>query len=201
MLAMWQERWRTNKTGWDLKGPHPLSEAVLDVASAGTGGKLHGDWLIPGCGRAHDAQMIVARGAACVVGKDLVPEAIHEASKLYGKIPGVFFECGDVCQISEPDVGRFAGVFDRAMLCALGESMRRSYVKAVASALKTGGVFASIAFAKTREPTVGPPFTISESELKHLFSESFQIINLEETVSGACDEKILSEWIFVAVKI
>jgi thiopurine S-methyltransferase len=201
MLAMWQERWRTNKTGWDLKGPHPLLDRILDLAADSTGGKLHGDWLIPGCGRAHDAQMIVARGAACAIGKDLVPEAIHEASKLYGKIPGVFFECGDVCEISEPDVGRFAGVFDRAMLCALGESMRRRYVEAVALALKKGGVFASIAFAKTSEPSVGPPFSMSESELKHLFSQSFQIINLEETVSGACDEKILSEWIFVAVKI
>jgi thiopurine S-methyltransferase len=98
-------------------------------------------------------------------------------------------------------VGRFSGVFDRAMLCALVESMRRRYVEAVALTLKKGGIFASIAFAKTREPTVGPPFSISESELKHLFSQSFQIIHLEETVSDACDEKILSEWIFVAVKI
>jgi len=201
MLAMWQERWRTNKTSWDLKGPHPLLDRILDLAANTTGAKLHGDWLIPGCGRAHDAQMIVARGAAGVVGKDMVPEAINEASKLYGAIPGVFFECGDVCEIRDHEVGRFAGVFDRAMLCALGESMRRRYVEAMAAALKKGGVFASLAFAKTSEPTVGPPFSISESELKHLFSQSFQIIHLEETDAGACDQKILSEWIFVAVKI
>ena len=201
MLAMWQERWQTNKTGWDLKGPHPLLDQLLDITATDTVGKLRGDWLIPGCGRAHDAQMIAARGAAAVVAKDLVPEAIHEASKLYGTIPGLFFECGDVCDISGPDVGRFAGVFDRAMLCALGESMRRRYVEAMAAALKKGGVFASIAFAKTSEPTVGPPFSIGESELKQLFSQSFRVIYLEETVSKACDQKILSEWLFVAVKI
>jgi len=87
------------------------------------------------------------------------------------------------------------------MLCALGESLRRRYVEAMAAALKKGGVFASIAFAKTSEPNIGPPFSISESELKQLFSQLFQVIHLEETVSKACDQKILSEWLFVAVKI
>lgn len=178
-----------------------MLDRILDLAADSTGGKLHGDWLIPGCGRAHDAKSILARGAAGVVGKDLVPEAIFEASKLYGTIPGIFFESGDVCEIGEHDVGRFAGVFDRAMLCALGESMRRRYVEAMAAALKKGGVFTSIAFAKTSEPTVGPPFSIRDFELKNLFSQSFRIIHLEETESDACDQKILSEWIFVAVKI
>jgi hypothetical protein len=66
--------------------------------------------------------------------------------------------------------------------------------------LKPGGIFASIPFAETGKPDSGPPFAMSEAELRAVFKPHFEILYLEPRVSAACDQKILKEYIFLAQK-
>jgi|LakMenEpi03Aug12_release.lakeMendotaPanAssembly.Ray.scaffolds.fasta_scaffold57121_1 thiopurine S-methyltransferase len=200
MTTTWHQRWQENKTAWDLSGPHPLTRELLDLSAKLSHGDLTGKWMIPGCGRAHDAKELFRAGIKEVVAKDLVPKAIEEARSLYGSIAGLSLISGDVTDVSKSEESTFGGVFDRAMLCALNGELRFYYVLAMTSLLKPGGIFASIPFAETGNPESGPPFAISESELRELFKPHFEILHLEPRVSPACDQKILKEWLFLAKK-
>lgn len=200
MTTMWHERWQENKTAWDLSGPHPLTEELLELAARLAPGSCVGKWLIPGCGRAHDAKVLLNHGIKQVVAKDLVPKAIDEARSLYGSMIGLTLSCGDVTDVSKSEVASYSGVFDRAMLCALNGDLRINYVKAITACLKPGGVFASIPFAETGNPDSGPPFAVSDGDLRDIFKPYFEILYLEPRISPACDQKILKEHIFLAQK-
>lgn len=200
MTTTWHERWQENKTAWDLSGPHPLTEELLELSVRLAPGSWAGKWLIPGCGRAHDAKALLKHGIKQVVAKDLVPKAIDEARSLYGSMSGLTLFCGDVTDVSKSEEATYSGIFDRAMLCALNGDLRVNYVKSMTACLKPGGIFASIPFAETGNPASGPPFAITDSELRSLFKSNFEILYLEPRISPACDEKILKEYLFLAQK-
>ena len=194
----WEQRWHENKTAWDLQGPHPLTGELLDYVKSEFPSAMNGRWVIPGCGRAHDGVVLLKHGASNVLARDLVPRAIEEARKLYGETPNLKLECANIFDVSHGEVAAFSGVFDRAMLCALSGTERDRYVTSVQRYLKGGGLFVSIPFAKTSQPDSGPPFQVSEEQLRQLFHKGWKILRLEGVVSSACDQKILGEWIFVA---
>ena len=200
MTTTWHERWAEKRTGWDLNGPHTLTQQLIQLVSHLSPETLCGKWLIPGCGRAHDAGPLLQAGAAHVTGRDLVPIAIEEARSCYAGIQNLSLECGDILDVLTSDEASIDAVFDRAMLCALGGNDRIRYVHSVTKLCRVGGIFASIAFAQTNSPDVGPPFQISESELRELFEPRWNIAHLEKRTDGVCDDKILAEWLFIARK-
>lgn len=200
-MTMWHERWAQEKTGWDLNGPHPLTRILLQRVAAIAPQMLTGRWLIPGCGRAHDGPFLLESGASFVEGRDIVPRAIEEAKRLYHGVPNFSLRCEDITNIGAADVATFDCIFDRAMLCALEGENRRQYVRSCSMFLKPGGFFASLAFARTDQPEIGPPFQIMESEVRGLFANEWRLECLEERKDGACGEKILSEWILIARKL
>jgi SAM-dependent methyltransferase len=200
-MSMWHERWAVKKTTWDLNGPHPLTKSLFQNCASLSPEKAKGRWLIPGCGRAHDGPYLLELGAKSVDGRDLVPQAIDEAGRLYGSVANLRLSSGDITQVSYDDVCAFDCIFDRAMLCALQGQARDNYVNACAQYLKPGGLFASLAFASTSQPEVGPPFQITRSEIEVLFGGNWRIECLEERFDGPCDQKILSEWLLIAQKL
>ena len=197
----WHDRWRENKTAWDLNGPHPLTAPLWRLVANYSPLITTGDWLIPGCGRAHDGVLLLALGARRVIGRDLVAKAIDAARVQYGDVKGLILECANIFDVPAPESGGFSGVFDRAMFCALSGQDRERYVSSVHQYLKVGGVFASIPFSKTSAPESGPPFQVSERDLRDFFGRGWEILHLEPVMSSACDQKILGEWIFIARKL
>ena len=56
--SFWNERYSTNQTGWDLKGPStPLKEYIDQITNKNI--KI----LIPGCGNAYEAEYLLEKGA------------------------------------------------------------------------------------------------------------------------------------------
>jgi len=197
-MSRWQERWQQKQTAWDLGGPHPLTKSPLKNAQELSNTSMHGPWLIPGCGRAHDAVAILEAGASSVRGVDCVSVAIEEARQLYGKQPGVVFSCRDVFRVPDQERCYYRGIFDRAMMCAVSGTERQQYIDAVADYLMPQGLFVSLAFAAVARPEAGPPFAISKTEIVESFKAEWELLMLEEVVSPACDQKILKEWRFIA---
>ena len=55
--SFWNERYSTNQTGWDLKGPStPLKEYIDQITNKNI--KI----LIPGCGNAYEAEYLLEKG-------------------------------------------------------------------------------------------------------------------------------------------
>lgn len=194
----WRTRWQENATGWDLNGPHPLFEALLEELAAFVPWTDLRRWYVPGCGRAHDAAELTKRGAE-VVATDIVPKAIEEARLNYSNLKRLDLRVENALRVQEAsEIHTYNAIFDRAMLCALSGKERVAYVDACHKRLKVGGWFVSLPFAEVARPENGPPFQVSESELRQLFSHKWAISAITPRRDGAVDAKILAEFIFIA---
>ena len=194
--SWWNNRWVEGRTGWDLGGPHPHAEMVIQECQR-LGLTVGPTVLLPGCGRAHDGAFLARQGFK-VVATDISSSAIAEAKALYSSVDNLEIKEGDAlaCPISER--ASFDVIFDRAMLCALRPELRPLYLDATATRLRPGGVFAGILFARVGEGIAGPPFAIASEELVQLFGKYFEILVDSERTDGSCDDRILIERIFIA---
>mmetsp|Transcript_11449 Transcript_11449/g.15399 ORF Transcript_11449/g.15399 Transcript_11449/m.15399 type:complete len:148 (-) Transcript_11449:62-505(-) len=92
----------------------------------------------------------------------------------------ILFVLGDFLAIGEPEAQAlvpFDAAFDRGGLVAVAPGERRRYAEALASLLQPGGRLLLVtvehdAFADGR---LGPPFEVTEGEVRTLFGGSFEI--------------------------
>lgn len=197
----WESRWTEGRTGWDVGKPHPYTSRLLDKLYQTDPKSLAGLCYIPGCGRAHDAVALLNFQFEKVVCVDLIPQAIDEAKRIYGANSKLQFQVADAIDDSFEFENRVSLVFDRAMLCAIPPIMRSKYLESMMRLLRPGGKFVSIAFTKTTEPDMGPPYQIEKNDLRSLFGTGWKICFEEELESGFLKERILSETLFCAEKI
>lgn len=196
-MEHWRTRWIEGRTGWDLGGPHPHLERLLQEAH---------DWgllrepariLEPGAGRAHNGAALARRGNH-VTAFDLVPEAMDAARQLYAGVSGLNLVVADVFALPEAWFGVFDAVFDRAMLCALPPTLRGAYVRAMFDVLVPGGVFLSLPFTVVDYPDggSGPPFAVPMPELEQLLSPGFALVHAEEkpVLDGKIRREMISVW-------
>lgn len=196
----WQERWQTAATGWDLQGPHPLLKEAISILWTLTQKSLIQRWLVPGCGRAHDAAAIADMGFE-VQASDVVPEAVFEANKLYSRVPNLDIRVANALDESAVEVAAFDAIYDRAMMCALDLDERLLYLRACQASLRQGGWFLSIPFGEVGTPDGGPPFQTTEQDLKDHFCTGWRIGYLREHEGGVTGKNIRKEFIFAAQKL
>ena len=155
------------KPGWDLEGPHPALESVLPQIKL-----LKGRFLVPGCGRGHDAAALAEKGHI-VTGLDFSARAVEEATKLYSQVPRLTFEQADVLNLPESYNRSVDFIFEHTCFCAIPTSQRKNLVKTWARRLDERGHLLGVFFLHTRRG--GPPYGCSEWELERLMEPYFDI--------------------------
>ena len=198
--AAWEQRWRDGHTGWDLGEPHPLMVPLLQYAKDEGGLAAGGRVLVPGCGRGHEAAFM-SRAGYQTYAVDIAPTAVAAAKSTYGHLSDFEVIQGDLLAGIEalPTglIGQLNAAVDRAMLCALPPSQRRSYVATCAQGLVSGGLFMGILFAEVGiQADEGPPFAIDEQELHELFSDDFTLVCLER-LPAERPALIKQEWLCI----
>jgi len=169
----WQRRYEEKDTPWDkgMAAP-PLVHYLRENTIAG-------HVLVPGCGRGHDVRALARQPGCSVVGLDLAPAAVAEASRLdatLGVGSAIDFITGDFFKLSGDLKGSFNWIVEHTCFCAIDPSLRPDYVAAAASALQPGGKFFGI-FYLTPDVESGPPFAVSREELSALFDRHFTLLN------------------------
>lgn len=178
----WRELWQTSQTPWDQAGPHPELPRLLKHAQL-EGGLKPGEAIYSGgVGRAHN-EAALARAGYHVKAVDFVPEAIAAAQEIYREVVGLELLSADAFHVTAEEEGRFAAIFDRAMLCALQPEARTSYLQASLARLQAGGLWMGILFRSVSRPD-GPPFAIDESTASSLFTQDFDLC-----FAGACSPR------------
>jgi hypothetical protein len=170
---------------------------------------------VPGCGRAHDVAWLAQfkptsdeRMWQQVVGADFAPEAIQEASTLYGQVPGVRLRCEDATVVPTEERGTFDLVFDRAMLCALKPELRPAYMKAVVERLAPRGVHLVFLFDRIKPRyegesprESGPPFEIDLQLYEHLVRPlGLEVLGQKSWLTRWPSGREMSELMVVACK-
>ncbi|HYA82198.1 MAG TPA: class I SAM-dependent methyltransferase [Candidatus Bathyarchaeia archaeon] len=138
-----------------------------------------GKFLDLGTGPATQAMWLAERGFK-VIGSDLSEAAISRAKKIYSNAKNVNFIVDDIINSTLKD-NEFDYVFDRGCFHVLLPSDRKKYISKIKKILKVNGILFLKCFSD-KEPRQEGPYKFSQGEIRDLFSESFQIDRIKETV-------------------
>jgi SAM-dependent methyltransferase len=165
----WRNRYQSDETGWDLGAVSSPLKTFIDQL---TNKEIL--ILIPGSGRAYEAEYLFLHGFTNVHVLDFVAEPLVELKNRCPQIPENQLHVGDFFDFS----GKFDLIIEQTLFCALDPKLRPDYAKKCAELLKEGGILAGLLFNRTFES--GPPFGGNKEEYLSLFSPYFSKIQMEE---------------------
>ena len=77
--------------------------------------------------------------------------------------------CGDFFDLTRDDLAQVSAVYDRASLVALPPEMRSRYARHLVDILPKGAPILLVAFDYAQHEMSGPPFAVSEAEVRALY--------------------------------
>lgn len=164
----WNNKWKNSQIGWDIgSASTAISEYFLQVENKDL--KI----LIPGCGNAHEAELLLKEGFKDITLLDISPKACELISKKFSE-DEVEIICGDFFAHH----GKYDLIVEQTFFCALDPKLRREYVKKMHELLAENGKIVGLLFDRDFEGTT-PPFGGTEEEYRSLFNEKFEIRTLE----------------------
>ena len=197
----WTERWELGQTAWDQAEVHPsLSEhwGALDVSDGGS-------VFVPLCGKSVDMIWLAEQGHR-VIGSELSEIGVREFFAAVDLAPAertvdafTVFEagpyeiwCGDFFELPTAAVADAQAVYDRASIVALPPDMRRRYADHLATLLVPGTVSLLVTFVYPQGEMNGPPFAVTDHEVRELFGTAFDIELLVDIDAGERNSDLLS---------
>lgn len=182
--AFWLERWETNRIGFHQRDINPLLRAHWGRLQV----PAHGKVFVPLCGKSRDMLWLHARGHE-VLGVEFIRIALQDFFRENGLTPNVSgqppFERweatglslwhGDFFDLTAADLRDVGAVYDRASLIALPVDMRRRYVDKMASILPLGAEILLITLTYPEGEMTGPPFSVTDAEVRALYAAHFHI--------------------------
>lgn len=184
----WHERWRQGQIGFHEGRPNAFLARHLELIGAGE------RVLVPLCGKAHDLAFLAYNGRA-VLGVELSRVAVeaffaeHEHSPTITRVGpferwtdepidivvGDFFDLGPELL---DELGGVQALYDRAAIVALPEALRRRYVASLRALMPAGARGLVVTFEYPQELMSGPPFSVTEEELRALYA-GLEVTHLE----------------------
>lgn len=165
----WQQRYQSNETGWDLGAVSPPLKAYMDQLT-----NKNSRILIPGAGKAYEAEYLFLNGFTQVHVIDFAAEPLVELKNRCPGFPENQLHVGDFFDLN----GEFDLILEQTLFCALDPNLRNNYAEKCASLLSDEGVLAGLLF--NREFESGPPFGGKKEEYAVLFAPYFSKIQMEE---------------------
>ena len=107
------------------------------------------------------------------VTRETIDEQIHHTSEPFTIIEGDIFNLK--AGLTQADTW-----YDRAAMIAIPPTMREVYVEQIRQLTKPNAVGLLITFAYPQEEMEGPPFSLSDNDVKELFSNGFEVECLEQ---------------------
>ncbi|MEI2416290.1 thiopurine S-methyltransferase [Orrella sp. JC864] len=175
----WLQRWREQRIGFHQNRITPPLEKFWPTLGLHPGSRV----LVPLCGKSLD-MLWLARQGHSVLGVELSELAVEQffaenelscathttASGKHYVAGEIEIICGDIFDLDPVTLSRCQGVFDRAALVALPESMRGDYVQAVYSQLAEDYQGLLVTLDYPQGQMQGPPFSVDDAQVQSLFA-------------------------------
>lgn len=165
----WNERYQKNETGWDL---NEISAPIKSYFDKIDNRELK--ILIPGCGRAHEAEYLYRKGFKNVHILDFATQAIEDFKKRVPDFPDSNIYIGDFFQHE----GKYDVIIEQTLFCAIDPKLRKDYAQKMYSSLNEGGLVVGVLFGV--EMHDGPPFGGSKKEYHEYFDGLFKNVIIED---------------------
>lgn len=181
----WHERWENDRIGFHQQQINPLLVRYWsELKSSGEGAVF-----VPLCGKTLDMLWLREQGHE-VIGVELndiacqafwSEQAVLVTKRLQGEFvlrekDGLKLLCGDFFRLPEACYEPVRWVYDRAALVAFPLEMRRAYARSLVQNLPLG--VAMLLVTLEFDDQQGPPFSVSEAEVRELYGERFVIERL-----------------------
>jgi thiopurine S-methyltransferase len=195
----WEQRWATGQIGWHHDQVNEALSANLARLTRDRPSRV----LVPLCGKSQDL-VYLARAGHHAVGIELVEQAVHELFAEHGLTPkiatdvrGVRHETEnltllqmDFFDVTRHDVGAVDCAYDRAALIALPPGERRRYVTHLLDLLPAGAPILLITLDYDDSSTSGPPFAVSDDEVRELFGPACDVEQLAQIAAEDVSERL-----------
>lgn len=185
----WLERWERAEIGFHQEEINPyLSKYWGELHAAGDG-----EVFVPLCGKSLDMVWLREQGHK-VLGVELSAIAVRDFFTEQDMSPdhtqtdkfecceadGIRILCGDFFDLSKEVMSEVRAVYDRASLVALPPEMRERYAHHLAELLPSGTKVLLVTFDYPQAEMPGPPFAVSETEVRALYAPYAEIRLLEQ---------------------
>lgn len=159
----WENKYKANKTGWDLGEVSPPLKAYFDQLE-----DKELKILIPGGGNSYEAEYLFNKGFKNVFIVDLSETALENIQKRVPSFPNSQLILGDFFDLD----ATFDLVIEQTFFCALNPDLRKKYAQKMNAILKENGKLVGLLFnAKLNEDH--PPFGGDKEEYITYFKPYF----------------------------
>ena len=185
----WQERWARNQIGFHLSEVNPYLQRHWPQLAVAEGSKV----LVPLCGKSLDLMWLASHGLR-VMGVELSEQAVEAFFNEQNLVPRITRRsaftvyqadlievwCGDFFALDAEALVGCAALYDRAALIALPPLMRAQYAEHLSRLLPSGcqGLLITLDYDQTQK--AGPPFAVTDDEVKVLFGSDWTLRALQE---------------------
>ncbi len=182
----WHNRWENNLTGFHLDDVNPHLRDNWASLNLKAGARV----FVPLCGKSLDLIWLVDQGyevvaieisplavAAFFDENNLTPER-HEIEGLeYLQSGKITLFCADFFALTAEILGQVDAVYDRASLIALPPAMRQKYAAKLTEICQSAPkLLVTLEYEQSKMD--GPPFSVSEDEVKALYEANYQVKQL-----------------------
>lgn len=188
-ISFWQQRWDENQIGFHLPEVNPyLTQFWSQFDSAG-----QGRVFVPLCGKSLDMIWLAQQGHR-VLGVECSDKALqaffeeqhldvtHSEYRGFQRHQSGSIEVleGDFFSLDSDILSDVEIVYDRASLVALPEEMRQQYAELLKQLLPQNVSILLVTVDYDQSAMSGPPFAVSEEEVRALFADAFRIERLHQ---------------------
>lgn len=187
--AFWHQRWAQDQIGFHLPEVNPYLMRHWGKLGLASGAQV----LVPLCGKSLDLVWLAGQGFR-VLGVELSQKATEAFFSEQGLVPRVLqresFEvyqagaieiwCGDFFALDAEAVAGCSALYDRAAMIALPPLLRQRYAAHLGRILPPGSTGLLVTLEYEQALKAGPPFAITDAEVRMLLGERWRLSMLEE---------------------
>jgi len=195
----WHEKWEKKEIGFHEEKVNPILVENLAQLELEEGTRV----FVPLCGKTKDIAWLLSQGF-WVAGAELSEVAVYELFDEMGIAPKIEHHThfshfsaerldiyvGDIFALSTLVLGAVDAIYDRAALVALPSAMRARYAQHLRK-ITQGAKQLLVCFEYEQAQMVGPPFAVSEDEVRKHYAAHFQLRVLQaKAVAGRLKGKV-----------
>lgn len=184
--SFWHERWEKDEIGFHVRVTNPLLVEYFVALSLAPSSRV----FLPLCGKTLDVGWLLSRGFSVIGSElselavrqmfedlDITPEIVRSGDFLIYRAEKLEIWVGDFFNLSADMVGAVDAVYDRAALIALPDEMRARYCMHLADVSgKARHLLITVLYDQNL--LSGPPFSVSEEEVRARYSDDYKIEKL-----------------------
>lgn len=180
----WLERWQKNQIGFHEQNINGYLQQYWGCLNLPAGSVI----FVPLCGKSLDILWLLSEGYQ-VVAVELSPIAVNSFFS-ENNLSATIIECehfscwqadglsiyqGNFFDLGHQQLQECTAIYDRAALVALPENLRQQYIQHLIISAPNIKQSLLISLEYAQDKMQGPPFSVAENEVQHLFRNTWDI--------------------------